>query len=131
IKRFVIDLSVGYCNLADGVIAPSESVAAILKGRGVETPIDVVPTGIDLDRFGGGNGSAIREELGIPANAFVVGHVGRLAEEKNLVFLSEAVSAFLRKDGSAHVLIAGAGPLEAHMRRILEHRANRGRVHFL
>jgi 1,2-diacylglycerol 3-alpha-glucosyltransferase len=51
LKRVVIDLSARYASLCDRVFAPSESVASILIHRGVETPIDVVPTGVDLERF--------------------------------------------------------------------------------
>jgi 1,2-diacylglycerol 3-alpha-glucosyltransferase len=43
LKRFMIELSTGYANLADHVFAPSESVMLMMKERGVTTAIDVVP----------------------------------------------------------------------------------------
>ena len=43
LKRFMIELSTGYANLADHVFAPSESVRLMMKERGVTTAIDVVP----------------------------------------------------------------------------------------
>jgi len=64
--------------------------------------------------------------MGIPDNAFVVGHLGRLAPEKNLQFLATAVAHFIaaasnRTNESAmlpqvHCLVIGAGPSEADVR---------------
>ncbi|MFW6163868.1 MAG: glycosyltransferase, partial [Planctomycetota bacterium] len=91
-KRYVVELVTGYANLCDGVIAPSESVEAILHDRGVTTPIAVVPTGVDTETFGSGDGRAARQRLDMPSGAFLIGHVGRLAPEKNLVFLAQALA---------------------------------------
>ncbi len=110
LKRFVIELATRYANLCDLVFAPSESIAELLRQRGVETPIEVVPTGVRLEQFEHGDGRRLRQSLGIPQQAFVVGHVGRLAPEKNLDFLAEAVAGFLVRHPSAHFLVAGQGP---------------------
>lgn len=115
IKRFVIDLSTGYANLCDHVIAPSQSVAALLKQRGVITPISVVPTGVDVERFGRSSGKAFRQAKGIPEEAFLIGHIGRLAPEKNLMFLTRTVAAFLKARPEAWFLVAGSGPLQEQM----------------
>lgn len=110
LKRFVIDLATGYANLCDLVFAPSESVAAVLRDRAVRTPVSVVPTGVDTGRFAQGDGNATRRQQRIPPNAFVVGHVGRLAPEKNLPFLAEAVAHFLQEQLHARFLLVGDGP---------------------
>lgn len=112
VKQFALHLPTGYANLCDHVIAPSESIAWVLQERGVETPITPIPTGIDPDRFARGDGQAARKRFGIPRDAFVVGHVGRLAPEKNLVFLARAVASFLQGHRDGHFLLAGAGPAE-------------------
>jgi 1,2-diacylglycerol 3-alpha-glucosyltransferase len=116
LKRFVIDLSTGYANLCDHVIAPSQSVAALLHQRGVTAPITVIPTGVDIDRFGRRSGKRFRQTRAIPEGAFVVGHIGRLAPEKNLMFLTRSVAAFLRARPEAWFLVAGTGPLEEEMK---------------
>jgi len=118
LKRFVIDLSTGYANLCDQVFAPSESVAAVLRQRGVNTPISVVPTGVDMGRFARGDGAGIRKEQGIPPQAFVVGHVGRLAPEKNLPFLAEAVARFLQTHANSRFLLVGDGPSVQEVQRV-------------
>src|SRR3546814_1978492 len=48
--RFVVRLSTSYANLCDRIFAPSTSVAATLRERGLLVPIEVVPTGVDLSR---------------------------------------------------------------------------------
>ena len=91
LRRFAVQLTTDFANLCDRVFAPSESVASILRDRGVIAPLDIVPTGVDTARFSQGDGQVLRRELGIPDHAFVVGHIGRLAPEKNLDFLADAV----------------------------------------
>ncbi len=120
LRRAAIQLSTEYANLCDGVIAPSASIAALIRRRGVTTPVEVVPTGIDVDAFAGGDGAAARRQLKIPAQAFVVGHVGRLAPEKNLPYLAKAVAAFLKGAPDAWFLLVGTGPSEDVVRGTFE-----------
>lgn len=118
LRRFVIELTLGYTDLCDRVIAPSESVAAVLRQRGVISPLEVIPTGVDAPAFAQGDGAGFRRLRGIPANAYVVGHLGRLAPEKNLPFLAAAVALYLRENRRAHFLVVGAGPSEEDIRRL-------------
>ncbi len=111
LKKFMISLSIGYANFCDAVIAPSESVAEMIKARGLKTPVTVIPTGLHLHEFTGTSRN-FKEEAGIPEKAFVVGYVGRLAEEKNLPFLTRAVASFLKKEKNALFLVVGNGPKE-------------------
>lgn len=120
---FVIELTTGYCNLCDAVIAPSRSIEQLLRERGVTSPISVVPTGIDLERFRAGDGSAFRRDHGISPSACVVGHVGRLAEEKNLAFLATSVARFLATRADSRFLVVGEGPAAE---TIVEKLADRG-----
>lgn len=112
LREFAINLSTQFANLCDGVIAPSESIAQLIKSRGVEVPIKVVPTGIDVAAFAGGNRERFRRKYKIADDVFVVGHVGRLAPEKNLEYLAEAVALFLKGADKARFLLVGGGPSE-------------------
>ena len=114
LTQFVASLVVGYSNLCDQVIAPSQSVADLLRSRGVESPIEVIPTGIDPRRFANGDGLAFRSRRGIPADVPVIGHVGRLALEKNLEFLSRAAAQCLKEKQNAWLLVVGSGPCESY-----------------
>lgn len=112
LQRFVIELGTHFANLCDHVFAPSESIAGLLRERGVKVPLTVVPTGVDYPFFRESDGDRVREQEGIAQDAFVVGHVGRLAPEKNLGFLADAVIEFMRERGDAVFLLAGKGPSE-------------------
>ena len=129
LRRFIIEAAVRYANLSDQVFAPSESIMTLLRDRGVETPITVLPTGVQLDCFAQGNGERFRVEMGIPEDAFVVGHLGRLAPEKNLEFLAEAVAAFLKTTSRAHFLVIGTGPSERTIREIFSREGLEARLH--
>jgi glycosyltransferase involved in cell wall biosynthesis len=118
LRRFAIDLATGFGNLCDAVIAPSRSVAELIEERGVTTPIDVIPTGVDVDLFSPGDGDRLRDRLGIPHEAFVIGHVGRLAPEKATLFLAAAVARFLSSEPTCHFLLVGAGPSEEEMEAV-------------
>ncbi|UCD10425.1 MAG: glycosyltransferase [Nitrospinaceae bacterium] len=129
LQQFAIELATHYANLTDQVFAPSESIASLIRERGVRSPVTVVPTGVDFDRFSRGDGKRMRAALGIPGDAFVAGHVGRLAPEKNLSFLAEALAVFLAVHPQAHVLVAGEGPSESLIRSIFSRAGQSRRLH--
>ncbi|WP_429925682.1 glycosyltransferase (plasmid) [Agrobacterium vitis] len=112
LRKLVLSLMVGYCDLCDAIIAPSESMADFLVANGVETPIHVIPTGVERTRFGNGDRLRGRTAAGIPQQAFCIGHVGRLAPEKNLTYLSDAVGQFLSSEPEAHFLVVGDGEMK-------------------
>ncbi len=128
-KRFAIELATRYANLSDQVFAPSESIRDLLQARGVTAPIAVVPTGVRLENFAQGNGQPFRRQMAIPEDAFVVGHLGRLAPEKNLEFLAQAVAEFVRGDRRAHFLVIGTGPSEQTVRDIFARAGVAARLH--
>jgi len=72
-ERFVIRLATDYANFCTRVVAPSQSIADLIQKRGVRSPVDVVPTGVDLTFFTGGRGETFRREHGISPDAMVVG----------------------------------------------------------
>jgi 1,2-diacylglycerol 3-alpha-glucosyltransferase len=112
LKRFVIALSTGYANLCDRVFAPSLSVAMELRRRGVVSDIDVVPTGIDIERFNEGNGPLFRSEMDIDPDSFLIGFVSRIAPEKNVEFLINSIIHFMKDNSDTNFLIIGRGPSE-------------------
>lgn len=129
-KRFAIQLATGYARLCDAVIAPSQSIADLLLARGVDTPLEVIPTGVDFEYWRSGDPTAARRALGIDEQCFLVGHVGRLAPEKNLGFLANAVGGFLVAHPQAHFVVTGDGPARAEMQAILAARGVSERAHF-
>lgn len=115
-KTFIIELAAGYANLCDQVFAPSESIRDLIVERGVTKPVAVVPTGVDLEKFAAGDGTTGRKRYNIPEDVFVIGHLGRLAPEKNLKFLGEAVAEVMKSNPNVYFLVVGTGPSEEDIR---------------
>jgi 1,2-diacylglycerol 3-alpha-glucosyltransferase len=120
LKEVAINLPTQFANLCDGVVAPSESIARLLHRRGVKTPMAVIPTGIDVVAFASADGRAFRRKFNIPPDAVVIGHCGRLAEEKNLGHLAEAVALFLEQEPLARFLVVGDGPWRENLTAIFQ-----------
>ena len=118
LREVAIQVPTHFANLCDGVIAPSESIARTIRRRGVTTPMTVIPTGIDVQAFASAEGARFRERMNIPADALVVGHVGRLALEKNLGFLAEAVALYLKGNPQARFLVVGDGPWREQLKEV-------------
>lgn len=112
---FAAEIATRFANRCDAVIAPSASVRDLIVSRGVTTTVHVIPTGIDTEQIAKGNGDRARSRWGLPVGARVIGHVGRLAEEKNLIFLTNGIARALRACPAARALIVGQGPLKEEM----------------
>ncbi|MEX0708300.1 MAG: glycosyltransferase, partial [Woeseia sp.] len=130
-QEFAANLATEYANLGDGVIAPSESIAELVRSRGVTVPVEVVPTGVDVAKFSTHDRDAIPRELGWPDGCPVIGHVGRLAEEKNLGFVAECAVHVLRRLPDSHFIVAGKGPGQEEMEETFERAGVSDRIFFL
>jgi glycosyltransferase involved in cell wall biosynthesis len=120
LKEVAIEVPTHFANLCDGIVAPSESLARTIRRRGVTTPMTVIPTGIDVKAFASADGTAFRKKLNIPADATVIGHVGRLALEKNLGYLAEGVALYLKAEPGARFLVVGDGPWRDQLKEVFE-----------
>ena len=59
----------------------------------------------------------LRAELGIPKDAFVIGHVGRFAEQKNHVFLLEIAAEVAKQEPKMRLLLLGEGSLGSDIKQ--------------
>jgi 1,2-diacylglycerol 3-alpha-glucosyltransferase len=109
LRRCAIKLANEYSNRCSQIVAPSASVRTLLLERGVTTPIEVIPTGIDTGFFASGDGGRMRGRLAIAPRARVIGHLGRLVQEKNLPFLADAIKQVLQRHRDAVFLLVGDG----------------------
>jgi glycosyltransferase involved in cell wall biosynthesis len=94
------------------VAVSSETAAFARKRREVdERRLMVIPNGIELGRFHPAPAAraSVRRELGIDADAWVYGTVGRIAVEKNQALLVRAMAPLLGP--KTRLVIAGDGPL--------------------
>lgn len=99
--------------------------------------LTILGNGIDLDRFGphpAVDRDAIRAELGVSADAFVLGAVGRLVWEKGYRDVFDAAELLAGTHPNVHIVVAG--PHDPDKRdgittADLEEAGRRGNVHFL
>lgn len=132
-RNAIRSLSRVLSNTVQGVIAPSVKTKETLQAYGVVAPIYVVPTGLNLSAFSAKNldldaVEQIRKDLGWQPEWHSVVFVGRVAEEKSIDMLIDAVAC--SQDENLHLIIVGDGP---NLKDYQQQAANRGvenRVHF-
>ncbi len=101
---------------------PTPAMRERLLELGVTAPVEVIPSGIDLRRFGGGRRSAqLRESVGMRPDERMMLFVSRLAREKNVELLIDAVA---NCESAVRLVIAGDGP----QRAALEEQAKRADI---
>ena len=92
------------------IIALHEPMAKEINELFSVNNTQVIRNGIDMQRFlePGVTKQQKRQELGIPENAFVLGHVGRFSDVKNHPFLVEVFREVAKKREDAFLLMVGA-----------------------
>ncbi|MGW0837773.1 glycosyltransferase [Streptomyces prunicolor] len=103
--------------LGRSTVAVSPTVAERLERWGVPGPrIEVVPNGIDLDRFRFDPAQRLRtrQRLGLPEGAYVIGGIGRLAAGKRFDVL---IRALTQLPPDYWLLLVGGGTEENLLRR--------------
>ncbi|MBS1144549.1 MAG: glycosyltransferase family 4 protein [Proteobacteria bacterium] len=98
------------CNQLDAVIVPSTAMRDRLESYGVSSPMHVLPTGIPMAQFAQGNGARFRRDFGIGESRPMALFVGRVAHEKNIGFLLDALVHARRIRPDVLLVIAGEGP---------------------
>ena len=103
------------------LIALHEEMADDLNKRfGVNNTM-VLNNGICVEKFTdpGVTKADMRKELGIPEDKFLVGHVGRLAPEKNHEFMIKVFGELLQRRPDAHMLFVGSGYIEDEVKEMI------------
>ena len=132
--RDVAHLAHFYLKNMTGVIAPSERVLDTLLSYGVEAPIRVIPTGVNLQVFQTRDSkeeiSALRQKLGYTDQTPVLLSLSRVAFEKNIHALVEAMPDILEKEPAAQLLIVGEGPARPTLERLVREMGLQDHVSF-
>jgi len=118
-----------FCQAVDLVISPSAGMAGVLKKLGVDTPIEIIPNGVDLKLFQTGCENC-RPEFGFTEDDILLIYSGRLGPEKNLDFLIRAFAGTAEAIQNAHLLIIGGGPEEQSLKQQAAGTAAASRIHF-
>lgn len=97
-----------FCKAMDLVITPSAGMGKVLRELKVESPIEVIPNGVDLESFQ--NAAPYpRGKLGYKPGDILIVYAGRIALEKNLPFLIDAFAGVAEAVPNAQLLIVGGG----------------------
>ena len=131
LKRQARAFSRRQCNALDTVIVPSTAMQQRLAAYGVTAPLQVLPTGIPLRQFAGGCGPAFRYRHGILSTRPVALFVGRVAHEKNIGFLLEALAHARQARPDLLFVVAGEGPAMADLKAQVRALGLRDSVQFI
>ncbi len=95
---------------------PSRATIADLADRGFRR-LELWPRGVDGDLFRPDRPAreAIRRSFGFGPDDLVIGHVSRLAAEKNVMHLAEALGEVARARPAVKFLFVGDGPARADL----------------
>lgn len=96
----------------DALVAPSESMAQVLREQRMNYDIDIWSRGVDREIFYPARRDLEwRRELGIGDDMPVIGFLGRLVMEKGLDVFSDTIDQLRRRGNVRHaVMVIGEGP---------------------
>jgi glycosyltransferase involved in cell wall biosynthesis len=104
-----------FCRAVDLVISPSQGMAEVLRGLGVDAPIRVIPNGVEFAAWDPARAGPRRADFGLEEDDVVLMYTGRLAGEKNLAFLLRAFNGVAQAYPRARLLLVGGGPEQANL----------------
>lgn len=106
-KRCIAMYTHWYYNHCEEIITPSRSALRFLKHHHIQKPITVIPTGIPTPPIL--SKAEARAQLGVKPEERMLLYVGRIAREKNIHFLFEALIHLIRKE-QVRLWLVGDGP---------------------
>lgn len=116
-KKIVEYLTLFYCDkTATELIVPTKKTYDLFKEKyQVDRNIHIIPTGIELERFYIENIdkkklASIKRKEKITKDDFIAIFIGRLAQEKNVVFLLDVMKDLVPSLPKLKLLIVGDGP---------------------
>lgn len=116
-KKIVEYLTLFYCDkTASELIVPTKKTYDLFKEKyQVDRNIHIIPTGIELERFYKENIDKeklekLKQKLKLNKDDFVSIFIGRLGQEKNVVFLLDVMKKLVPKYPKLKLLIVGDGP---------------------
>lgn len=75
--------------------------------------------GIDIEKYQGlQNKEQLRNEFGIPKDAFVLGHVGRFVPIKNHKFIIDVFNNIIKENSNSYLLLVGEGPEQTRIKQM-------------
>ncbi|WP_042276639.1 glycosyltransferase [[Clostridium] dakarense] len=103
-----------FANKCDMIFAPTNLIKENLEDNGINTCIEIVPTGLEKGYFNSNIDEAQEIRSKYKGNKkYLFCTVARLVKEKNLEFIVEALSKLKEKEGDCfNLIMIGDGPLK-------------------
>lgn len=120
VKIIVKKLMKVYTTHTTSLIVPSDKTASMMKSIGINKEINIVPTGLELERFKIHNENhtkQIKDEYNL-TNHFNLISLGRLAEEKSLDFIISAMPEIIKRNPDIRLFIIGDGPAKESLTQL-------------
>ena len=123
-KKVIEKISKIYGDSCSQLIVPSQKTANALKEYGISNAINVIPTGLVLEHFqkdyiNKDKVSEIQKQYHLE-NKFVVTFLGRIAPEKSVNFLINAIEKVVQVKSHIVLMIVGGGPQLDELKEIVE-----------
>ncbi len=115
LKKVITKISQLYSNKCQELIVPSLKTKDALEHYGItQNHINIIPTGLELDRFDPANKNEqlilkLKKEYNIE-NHFVLTFLGRIAQEKSIDVIINALKEVVKVNKNIKCLIVGGGP---------------------
>jgi glycosyltransferase involved in cell wall biosynthesis len=119
--RWLLGVGRHLLRLPDALVGVASPVTAYYRNmvRNVSERALTIPNGIELERFSpAGKRLYDRARVGLPADAWIIGTVGRLRLQKNHALLIRAFAKLLGSVPNAWLAIVGDGDLEKSLREL-------------
>lgn len=125
-----------FCNKTDRIIVPTIKTKNVLLEYGVDRPMEIIPTGIDLSNFQAARedskgANAIRQELGIASHEKMLLYLGRISREKHIDEPLHYLKRALKDRKDVHFVLVGDGPQREELAKKAKASEIRDYVHFV
>lgn len=124
IKKAITRISKFYGDKSAELIVPSIKTKEALEKYGLHKNMHIIPTGLELDKFDPKNKddkliNQIKEKYGIKEQ-FIVTFLGRIAKEKSIDVLIDAMKEIVKENDNILCLIVGGGPYLDELKELVK-----------
>lgn len=110
-----------FADTCDLVIVPTKDVKKLLLKDKVKKPIEVLPSGIELEKFHNKNPQLLRKKYNVNKDDILLMTASRLCPEKNIYFLLKTFKQIASYHSNVRFMIVGEGI----SKKLLENQSNR------
>ena len=113
-----------FANHTTGVVCPSERVIDKLRQYGVDAPMRVIPTGIEIEKFKRPDitqemRTALRDSLGIAQDELLLLSLSRISYEKNIQAIIYGFKEIAARMPETRLVIVGKGPYKEDLEEMV------------